>query len=186
VADELINEMMKNNCYKASRMEIEKLKALVLEKTKEGKYMPNKNYVGKNASFILKACGIEANRDYKVIIAEVNYDHPFVTTEMLMPVLPITRVDSLEEAIERAIEAENGCKHTAIMHSKNVTNLTTAAKALDTTIFVKNAPSYAGLGIDGEGYTTLTIATPTGEGLTSAKSFVRFRRCTLSDSFRII
>lgn len=186
VADELINEMVRNGCYKANRSEIEKIQSVVLEKNKEGKYAPNKNYVGKNASVILNACGIEVNKDYKVIIAEVEHNHPFVTTEMLMPVLPISRVDNLEEAIEKAVIAENNCKHTAIMHSKNVSNLTAAARALDTTIFVKNAPSYAGLGFDGEGYTTLTIATPTGEGLTSAKSFVRYRRCTLSDSFRII
>lgn len=186
VADELINEMVKNGCYRTSRTEIEKIQAMVLEKNKEGKYMPNKNFVGKNVGFILSSCGIKVNKDYRLIIAEVNHDHPFVTTEMLMPVLPISRVDNLEEAIEKAIEAENGCMHTAIMHSTNVTNLTAAARALDTTIFVKNAPSYAGLGIEGEGFTTLTIATPTGEGLTSAKSFVRFRRCTLSGSFRII
>lgn len=186
VAEELINEMIKNDCYRADKNEIEKIQALVLEKNKEGKYIPNKNFVGKNASFILKACKIEANKDYRLVIAEVDYNHPFVTTEMLMPVLPITRVDNLEEAIFKAVIAENDCKHTAIMHSKNVSNLTDAARALDTTIFVKNAPSYAGLGFEGEGYTTLTIATPTGEGLTSAKSFVRHRRCTLSGSFRII
>jgi acyl-CoA reductase-like NAD-dependent aldehyde dehydrogenase len=186
VAEELINEMVKNNCYRASSVEIEKIKALVLEKNKEGNYVPNKSFVGKNASFILNACGIEANRDFRLVIAEVDYDHPFVTTEMLMPVLPISKVDNLKEAIDKAVAAENGCKHTAMMHSRNVSNLTEAAKALDTTIFVKNAPSYAGLGFEGEGYTTLTIATPTGEGLTSAKSFVRLRRCTLSGSFRII
>lgn len=186
VAEELINEMVKNNCYRADRTEIEKIQALVLEKNKEGKYVPNKNFVGKSAGFILKACKIETNTDFRLVIAEVDYDHPFVTTEMLMPVLAISKVDNLEEAISKAVTAENGCKHTAVMHSKNVSNLTDAARALDTTIFVKNAPSYAGLGFEGEGYTTLTIATPTGEGLTSAKSFVRHRRCTLSGSFRII
>ena len=186
VAEELLNEMVKNNCYRASSSEIEKIQAVVLEKNKEGNYVPNKNFVGKSASFILKACGIEASKDFRLVIAEVDYDHLFVTTEMLMPVLAISRVDNLEEAIDKAVTAENGCKHTAIMHSRNVSNLTAAAKALDTTIFVKNAPSYAGLGFEGEGYTTLTIATPTGEGLTSAKNFVRIRRCTLSGSFRII
>jgi acyl-CoA reductase-like NAD-dependent aldehyde dehydrogenase len=186
VADELIDEMVRNDCYKASSAEAEKILSVVIQKNNEGKYAPNRKYVGKSASYILKACGIETNRDYKLVIAEVDYDHLFVTTEMLMPVLPIVRVDNLDEAIDRAVTAENGCRHTAMMHSKNVDHLTQAARALDTTIFVKNAPSYAGLGIEGEGYTTLTIATPTGEGLTSAKSFVRLRRCTLSGSFRII
>jgi propionaldehyde dehydrogenase len=85
-----------------------------------------------------------------------------------------------------AIKAENGCRHTAMMHSQNVSHLSMAAKALNTTIFVKNAPSYAGLGFNGEGFATLTIATPTGEGLTSARSFTRLRRCVLYGNFRIV
>lgn len=186
VAGRLIDEMIKNHAYKIDGSDIEKVRATVFETDKNGKTIINKNFVGKNASYILQKSGIPVDRDYRVIIAEVNSKHPFVTTEMLMPVLPIVRVSNLQEAIQNAIEAENGCKHTAIMHSQNISNLTKAARALDTTIFVKNAPSYAGLGFEGEGYTTLTIATPTGEGLTSAKSFVRYRRCTLADSFRII
>ena len=125
-------------------------------------------------------------KEAKIIIAEVPFEHPLVMTEMLMPVIPVTRTATVDEAIEKAVTAENGCHHTAMMHSENVNNLTKMARAIDTTIFVKNAPSYAGLGIDGEGYTTLTIATPTGEGLTSAKSFTRLRRCTLHGSFRIV
>ncbi|MFL0248703.1 aldehyde dehydrogenase family protein [Candidatus Clostridium stratigraminis] len=186
VADELIREMIKNNCYLANKAEIEKIGSVILEKDKNGKCVVNRKFVGKSASYILNASDIKVNEDYKLVLAEVDYNHPFVTTELLMPVLAISRVDSLDEAIDKAVEAENNCRHTAMMHSTNVNNLTLAARALDTTIFVKNAPSYAGLGIDGEGYTTLTIATPTGEGLTSAKSFVRLRRCTLSGSFRII
>lgn len=186
VADWLIEMMVGNGCYRADISEIKKIESVVLEINKEGKYVPNKKYVGKNAEYILKQSGINVSRDYKLVIAEVEFGHPFVLTEMLMPVLPIVRVDGLKEAIDKAIQAENQYKHTAIMHSQNVTHLTEAARALDTTIFVKNAPSYAGLGFDGEGYTTLTIATPTGEGLTSARSFTRQRRCTLSGSFRII
>jgi propionaldehyde dehydrogenase len=120
------------------------------------------------------------------VIAEVPDGHPFVVTEMLMPVLGIVRVRTIEEAIDKAIAAEAGCRHSAMIHSQNVTHLSMAARALNTTIFVKNAPSYSGLGFKGEGYATLTIATPTGEGLTSAKSFTRARRCVLHGNFRII
>lgn len=186
VADLLKNEMIRNNCYELKGIEIEKVVSTVFERNSNGELVINKKFVGKDASYILKKSGIHINQDYTLAIAEVDSGHLFVKTEMLMPVLPIVRVDSLEEAIEKAVEAENGCKHTAIMHSQNVSNLTRAARALDTTIFVKNAPSYAGLGFEGEGFTTLTIATPTGEGLTSARSFTRQRRCTLSGSFRII
>ena len=104
-----------------------------------------------------------------------------------MPILPIVRVRDLDEAIEKAVLAEHGNRHTAIMHSKNVEHLTKFARAIDTTIFVKNASSLAGVGFGGEGHTTMTIAGSTGEGLTSAKTFTRLRRCVLAEGgFRII
>ena len=90
---------------------------------------------------------------------------------MLMPVLAIVRVRDIDEAIEEAFRAERGCKHSAMIHSSNVHNMSKAARKLNTTIFVKNSSSFSGLGFDGEGYTTMTIATPTGEGVTSARSF---------------
>ena len=96
------------------------------------------------------------------------------------------RVSDIDEAIDLAVKAEHGNRHTAHMHSKNIDHLTRFARAVETTIFVKNAPSYAGIGFGGEGHTTFTIAGPTGEGITSAKSFTRLRRCVMADSFRII
>ena len=104
----------------------------------------------------------------------------------MMPILPIVRVDNIDEAIDLAVKAEHGNRHTAHMHSKNIENLSRFARAVETTIFVKNAPSYAGIGFGGEGHTTFTIAGPTGEGITSARSFTRRRRCVMADSFRII
>jgi propionaldehyde dehydrogenase len=104
----------------------------------------------------------------------------------MMPILSIVKVKDFDEALETAVEDEHGNRHTAIMHSKNVDNLTAMARAIDTTIFVKNAPSYAGIGFGGEGPTTFTIAGPTGEGLTNAVSFTRIRKCTMVDSFRIV
>lgn len=186
VADELIAQMQKEGAYLADDRELQAVVATVMVETKDGKYAPNKKYVGRDASYILRESGVIVNREVKAVIADVPFDHPLVMTEMLMPVVPVTRVATVDEAIEKAVIAENGCHHTAMMHSENVNNLTKMARAVDTTIFVKNAPSYAGLGIDGEGYTTLTIATPTGEGLTSAKNFTRSRRCTLHGAFRII
>ena len=104
----------------------------------------------------------------------------------MMPILPIVTVESIDEAVDLAVKAEHGNRHTAHMHSKNIDNLTKFASAVETPIFVKNAPSYAGIGFGGEGHTTFTIAGPTGEGLTSARSFTRKRRCVMADSFRII
>jgi len=186
VFTKLRSEMIRNGAYELKRHEIPIVTKEVFTTTQHGEVVVNKKYVGKCAADILKACNILVHVNTKLIIAEVQEDHPFITVEMLMPVLGMVRVHSVEEAIEKAVVAEKGYRHTAVMHSESVTNLTLAARALDTSIFVKNAPSYAGLGIEGEGYTTLTIATPTGEGLTSAKSFTRIRRCTLSGGFRIV
>jgi len=186
VFTELRGEMVRNGAYELKRHEVDIVTKELFTKDKNGNTVVNRNYVGKSAAVILKACKITVHQDTKLIIAEVKEDHPFVTVEMLMPVLGMVRVYSIDEAIEKAVIAEDGCHHTAIMHSESVPNLTKAARALDTSIFVKNAPSFAGLGIEGEGFTTLTIATPTGEGLTSARSFTRIRRCTLSGGFRIV
>lgn len=182
VADYLIFCMIQNNAYQIKDKEqLKKIEKLILNEM--GK--PNKEYIGKNADYILKKIGIDCDENIRAIIVEVDKDHPFVLEELMMPVLPIVRVKDVDEAIELAVEVEHGNRHTAIMHSKNIDNLTRFAKEIQTTIFVKNGPSYAGIGFGGEGYATFTIAGPTGEGLTSAKSFTRKRRCVLVGGFSI-
>ena len=185
VVNSLKSEMVKNGAFELKGFQLEKVLAKVLVNN-NGKHYPNKDFVGKDASVILQAAGIQAPNDVKLLITETKADHPLVVTEMLMPILPIVRVPDVDKAIELAIIAEKGNRHTAIMHSQNVTNLTKMAKEIQATIFVKNGPSVSGLGFESEGFTTLTIAGPTGEGLTSAKTFTRQRRCVLVESFRII
>lgn len=182
VADYLIFNMKKNNAYEIKDAKLlEKLERLILN---EQGY-PHKDFIGKNADYILKRVGIDCSPEIRAIIVEVPKSHPFVQKELMMPVLPIVRVKDISEAIKVAVEVEHGFKHTAIMHSKNIDRLTALAKEIQTTIFVKNGPSYAGIGVGGEGYTTFTIAGPTGEGLTSAKTFTRKRRCVLVGGFSI-
>jgi propionaldehyde dehydrogenase len=180
VADELMVEMEKNGAFRVSGGDIDKIAARVLQ-YKDGKAVVNRKYVGKDAAVILAFSG-----NPRLVIAEVAKNHPFVMTEMLMPVLAVSRVQDIGEAVSESIRAEQGCRHSAMIHSTNIKNMSRAARELDTTIFVKNAPSYSGLGFEGEGYATLTIATPTGEGLTSAQTFTRKRRCVLKGDFRII
>ncbi|KJS20094.1 MAG: aldehyde dehydrogenase [Clostridiaceae bacterium BRH_c20a] len=190
VADKLIYNMKKLGAVLVEGQNLKELEKLVLiEKLGEGHgkiFAPNKQYVGKNARCILEKIGINVSNDPPVIIAEVDASHPFVVEELMMPVLPIVQVKNIDEAIVIAVKVEHGNRHTATMHSKNVDNMTRLAKAIQTTIFVKNAPSYAGIGFGGEGFTTFTIAGPTGEGLTSARTFTRQRRCVLVDAFSIV
>lgn len=176
-ADYLIFNMKKNGAYEVKDPEIiDKLVKLVVQ---ENGKSPVTAFVGKSAKYILEQAGVHVGDDVKVIIAETSEDHPFVQVELMMPILPIVRVPDVDAGIEMAVRVEHGNRHTAMMHSRNVDKLTKMAKLIQTTIFVKNGPSYAGIGVGGEGYTTFTIAGPTGEGLTSAKSFARRRRCVL-------
>lgn len=183
IADELMAEMQKNGAYLLRGKQIDDLVKLCLVE-KDGKYSINKNWVGKDAKKFLKALGIDS--DAKLIICETEEAHPFVQVEMMMPVLAIVRAKDIDHAIKMACRAEHGNRHSAHIHSKNIDHLTAFAKAVETTIFVKNAPSYAGIGAGGEGYTTFTIAGPTGEGLTAAHSFTRQRRCVMVDGLHII
>lgn len=190
IADELISAMLKNGAYLIDSAQAARLAEIVLveKKDKNGKVkkIVNRECVGRDADVILAKIGIKVSKDIRCIICEADFDHAFVQNELMMPILPIVRVDNIDQAIELAVKAEHGNRHTAHMHSKNIDHLSRFARAVETTIFVKNAPSYAGIGFDGEGHTTFTIAGPTGEGITSARSFTRQRRCVMADSFRII
>jgi propionaldehyde dehydrogenase len=185
VADSLIALMRQNGAFLIGGGDVDRVVNTVLPK-QDGRRVIDRKFVGRDASRILRESGVEFAGEPRLVIAEVEADHPFVVTEMLMPVLGIVRVRTLGEAVRHALAAENNNRHCAIIHSTNVKNMSMMARAMNTTIFVKNAPSYAGLGFNGEGFATLTIATTTGEGLTSARSFTRSRRCTLYGDFRII
>ncbi|MEW6649429.1 MAG: aldehyde dehydrogenase family protein, partial [Chloroflexota bacterium] len=135
---------------------------------------------------ILKELGYQANDELRSIIVETDPNHPFVRLEMMLPVLPFVRVRSFEEAVEVAVTVEAGLRHSAIIHSSNIYHMSEFARAINTTLFTKNAPSYAGLGFGGEGYTSFTIAGRTGEGMTTARTFSRIRRCTLVGAFSAV
>ncbi|SDF45366.1 aldehyde dehydrogenase family protein [Sporomusa acidovorans] len=197
IADRLIAYMQKYGGYLISGQDIDRLVKVVLTENAElaasgctekpkRTYAVNKKFVGKDAKYILKQIGIDVPDDIRAVICETEADHPFVLEELMMPVLPVIQVNNVQEAIELAVSVEHGNRHTAVMHSRNVDNLTRFAKAVETTIFVKNAPSFAGIGVGGEGFTTFTIAGPTGEGLTSARSFTRQRRCVLVDALSVV
>ncbi len=181
IADELKKEMARAGGFEVPSSAVNRLEKLVVE---EGH--PHRDWVGKDATKIAQAAGLRAPAGTKLLFAEVDPTHPFVQLELLMPVIGFCRLKTVEDCIAAAVQAEHGFGHTATMHSTNIDHLSAMAKVVNTSIFVKNGPSYAGLALTGEGYTSFTIASPTGEGLTTALSFTRERRCTLKDSFRII
>jgi len=187
VVDEVAGALIKfmqetGRAYLLTPEEAEKVTKLVV--TQEETI--NIEYIGKNVQVILADAGIEVDEACRLAIFETSKDHPLFWLEQMMPVMPIVRVKDVQEGIRLGVEVEQGNRHTAIMHSTNVNNMTEFARAVQTTIFVKNGPAYAGIGLGGEGHTAFTIAGPTGEGMTSARTFTRQRRCTLVESFRII
>ncbi len=188
VADRLKEELKKNGAYELSEDQVKRITELVIAEPggpgREG--AANKNFVGKNADFIAKHIGLTVPPDTRMLLCEVGREHPLLWTEQLMPVMPLVRVKDVDIAIDLAVEVEHGFRHTAIMHSLNIAKLSKMAKAMNCSIFIKNGPSYAGLGEGGAGFASFTIASPTGEGVTRARTFTRERRCTIVDYFRII
>ncbi len=188
IVDELIQIMTQHGAVKLDSWQFNRLwKAVTLKDRGPRKYADmNKAFIGKNASVLLAEIGISAGPEVRQIVVDVPEDHPVVWSEQMMPIMPVVRVPNADAAIDLAVEAEHGFRHTAVMHSKNLDNLSRMAREINCSIFVKNGPCLAGLGYGGEGYCSFTIASPTGEGLTGPRSFSRLRRCTLVDSFRIV
>jgi acyl-CoA reductase-like NAD-dependent aldehyde dehydrogenase len=188
VADELLSGMEKEGAYLASPAEVTRLEKVIFSEIRGPRThsVINKEWVGKDAAAILAAVGITARPDTPLVVAEVPEDHPLVWSEQLMPVLPVVRVADVDRAISLACEAEHGFGHSAAMHSRDIDALSRMARIVNTSIFVKNGPIVAGLGAGGEGHTSFTIASPTGEGLTYPVSFSRRRRCVMVDHFRIV
>ncbi|MBI1798689.1 MAG: aldehyde dehydrogenase EutE [Candidatus Eisenbacteria bacterium] len=193
IAVALIADRLKESFTRAGALvlqphQIERLRKLVLESENGPRKhaVIQRRFVGKNADVILREAGIPCDPSKRLAVCEVDGDHPFLWTELMMPILPLTRVRTVDDAIDFAIEVEHGCHHTASMHSRNIDKLSRMARLCDCSIFVKNGPNVAGLGYRGEGPTSFTIASPSGEGMTTARSFTRLRRCSLVDHFRIV
>ncbi len=145
----------------------------------------NKDLIGRDATVLARHAGVNVPAGTQLLFAETDASHPFVKEEQMMPFIPVVRVRDVEEGIAASKLAEHNYKHTAIIHSHDVEHMTAMARALDTTVFVKNGPCMAGLGLGGEGYLSYSIATPTGEGVTNPRTFTRVRRCVMVDNLRI-
>jgi len=187
VADGLLKAMTRSGAVLIERNRLPALEKVVFTRTHGPRQHAeiNRDLVGKNAGVILAKLGMSVPDSVRLALVEVDEDHPLLWTEQMMPIMPFCRVPNADYAIDLAVKVEGGNRHTAVMHSKNLDNLSRMAKECNCSIFVKNGRSQAGLGLDGEGYCSFTIASPTGEGMTGPRSFSRLRRCVLVDHFRI-
>ncbi|PAW77933.1 MAG: aldehyde dehydrogenase EutE [Pedosphaera sp. Tous-C6FEB] len=190
VADKLMEQMSLNGAVKLNNAQLDALTKAAFTITPGqgggcGHASVNKDFIGKDPIVLARAAGISIPTGTQLLFAETGADHPFVVEEQMMPFVPITRVKNLEEGVKRSLDAEHGYKHTSIIHSHDLEALTAMGRALDTTLFIKNGPCMAGLGLGGEGYLSFSIATPTGEGVSNPRTFTRVRRCVLVDNLRI-
>src|SRR6266542_2914162 len=188
VADRLVRAMAANGSYVLKEHELRRLERVIFTEMgpagKPGHIDPR--WIGKDASLILAEIGVRAGDDVRLLVAEVPNEHNLVWTEQMMPVMPVTRVSTVDQAIDLAARSEHGFRHTASIHSTNVETITRMALAMNCSIFVANAPNYAGLGEGGEEFCSFSIASPTGDGLTRPRTFSRERRITVVGALRIV
>jgi acyl-CoA reductase-like NAD-dependent aldehyde dehydrogenase len=188
VADALFDAMRKHGGYVLAEHELAKVERLIFREAAHdgtpGKINPT--WIGQNAGAILAEIGVRNADNIRLVVADVPVDHSLIWTEQMMPVMPVARVPDVDRAVELAIKAEHGCCHTASIFSRNVDTITRMAREIDVSIFVANAATLAGLGDGGEGYTSFSIASPTGEGLTRPRSLSRERRLAIAGGLRIV
>ncbi len=189
VFDAMMAAMERAGAVRLSPSDIDRLTEAAMVMVGEGEHRhlaPSKELLGQDASKLAAAAGRRVPETVELVFGETDEHHPFVSVEQMMPFLPFVRCRDVDEAIERARHYEHGFRHTAIIHSNNVRNMTRMGQILDTTLFVKNGPCMAALGLGGEGYLSFSIAGPTGEGVTTPLTFTRERRCSMIDDLWVI
>jgi acyl-CoA reductase-like NAD-dependent aldehyde dehydrogenase len=188
VADRLVQAMVAAGAYRLKEHELKRLERVIFKEPgpPNKPAVMNPEWIGKDAAKILAEIGVEVDGDVRLIVAEVPKEHNLVWTEQMTPVMPVVRVRDVDAAIDLAVRSEHGFRHTASIHSTNVDTITRMARAMNCSIFVANGPNFAGLGEGGEGFSSFSIASPTGEGLTRPRTFSRVRRVTVVGALRIV
>ncbi len=189
VFDAMMSAMEKAGAVRLNKSEIERLTRAAMQLVGEGAdkhYAPTKELLGQDAWKLAAAAGKSIDKKTLLIFGETDETHPFVEVEQMMPFVPFVRCRDIDHGIALAQKYEHGFRHTSIIHSRNVRNMTKMARAMDTTLFVKNGACMAALGLGGEGYISFSIAGPTGEGVTTPMTFTRERRCSLIEDLYVL
>ncbi|MFN0018211.1 MAG: aldehyde dehydrogenase family protein [Pirellulaceae bacterium] len=189
VFDKMMAAMERAGAVRLNAREVDALTKVAIIKVGEGDHKhdaPSKEFLGQHAFVLARGAGKSIPEKTELIFGETDYQNPFVPVEQMMPFIPFVRVRDVDEAIAKAKESEHGFRHTSMIHSQNVHNMTKMGRVMDTTLFVKNGPCMASLGLGGEGYISFSIAGPTGEGVTTPLTFTRERRCSLIDDLWVL
>ncbi len=187
IFDPLLEAIGRHGGYRLNAAQIDQLTKLAFSPPEKpgGHAVLNRDLVGKDASVLAALINVRVPAGTQILYGETDVNNPFVPEEQMMPFVPFIRARDAMHAIDLSLEFEHNFKHTSIIHSRNVRTMTTMGREMDTTLFVKNGPCMAGLGLGGQGYLSYSIATPTGEGVTNPLTFTRQRRCAMVDDLRI-
>jgi len=187
VFDRMMQAMERAGAVRLNSREVAELTRNAIDQVGDDRHdAPHKDFLGQDAAVLARGAGRTIDASVELIFGETDDSNPFVPVEQMMPFLPFVRCRNVNEAIDKARHFEHGFRHTAIIHSHNVKNMTRMGKIMDTTLFVKNGPCMAALGLGGEGYLSFSIAGPTGEGVTTPLTFTRERRCSMIDDLWIL
>jgi aldehyde dehydrogenase len=187
IFDELLDAMMRHKAVRLDAKQIDALTKAAIPLADDKKHhVAHKDFIGQDAAVLAERIGLKVPADTELLFGETDKSNPFVEVEQMMPFVPFVRTPDVDAAIALAKKYEHGFKHTSIIHSRNVETITRMGREMDTTLYVQNGPSTAGLGSGGEGYLSFSIATPTGEGVTTPLTFTRQRRSTTVGSLRVL
>ena len=178
VADAFLAAMRRAGALQLDAQAIDKLTSAAF-RFENGHAHVKREYIGQDVSFLAQAAGAAVPSGTDLLFGETREDHPFVQEEQMMPFLPVVRMPNVDAAIAASVKAEHGYRHTAMIHSRNIENATKMARAMNCTLFVQNASCFASLGVGGPSYLSHSIATPTGEGVTTPMTFTRQRRIVI-------
>jgi aldehyde dehydrogenase len=189
VFDEMMRAMENAGAVRLNAAEVDAFTNKAIVQVGEGTARhnaPSRDFLGKNAKNLAAGIGKNIPDNVELLFGETDELNPFVPVEQMMPFIPFVRVHDVNEGIRLAKKYEHGFRHTAIIHSNNVDTITRMAKELDTTIFVTNGPSTAGNAGGAAGFSSFSIAGPTGEGITTPLTFTRSRRYAHVGSLHIL
>ena len=138
-----------------------------------------------NASVLARAAGVDIDDSVDLVFGETDENHPFVSVQQMMPFVPFVRPKTSTMRLRWLRNMNMG---SAIQRSftREMLNMTKLRRQLDATLYVKNGPSMSALGLGGKCHLSFSIAGPTGEGVTTANTFTRERRCSMIDELRVV
>jgi acyl-CoA reductase-like NAD-dependent aldehyde dehydrogenase len=104
IQNELMARLERAGAVRLKGRDLDRVRSAVLHEDRgpRRRSVPNKELIGKDASVILESAGVAGPRDARLIVAEVDEVHPFLWTELMMPVIGVCPVRDVDAAIDFA------------------------------------------------------------------------------------